>query len=187
MLDEVNKTMKEAVDKAHQALGRDLARLRTGRANLALLDGIRADYYGQPTPLSQMASISVPEPRLIVIRPWDKAGLQAVEKAILTSNLGLTPNNDGEFLRIPIPPLTEERRKELVKIARKHAEECKIAIRHARRDANEMLDSLKDDDDTSISEDDAIRGKKHVQELTDEGIKKVDEIVVRKEEDIMEV
>jgi ribosome recycling factor len=185
MLDEVYDSMKEAVEKAHQALGRDLAKLRTGRANLAILDGIRADYYGQPTPLNQMASISVPEPRLIVIRPWDKAALQAAEKAILTSDIGLTPNSDGEFIRLPIPPLTEERRKELVKVARKHAEECKIAIRHARRDANEMLETFKDDGD--IPEDDAIRGKKHVQELTDEAIKKVDEIVARKEEDIMEV
>ena len=185
MLDEVYETMKEAVDKAHGALGRDLAKLRTGRANLAILDGLRADYYGQPTPLNQMASISVPEPRLIVIRPWDKAGLQAIEKTILTSDLGLTPNNDGEFIRLPIPPLTEERRKELVKVARKHAEECKIAIRHGRREANEMLETLKDDGD--IPEDDSIRGKKKIQEMTDEGIKKVDEIVSRKEDDIMEV
>lgn len=185
MLDEVYDSMKEGVEKAHQALGRDLAKLRTGRANLAILDGIRADYYGQSTPLNQMASISVPEPRLIVIRPWDKAALQAAEKAILTSDIGLTPNSDGEFIRLPIPPLTEERRKELVKVARKHAEECKIAIRHVRRDANEMLDTFKDDGD--IPEDDAIRGKKHVQELTDEAIKKVDEIVSRKEADIMEV
>lgn len=185
MLDDVYETMKEAVDNAHQALGRELAKLRTGRASLAILDGIRADYYGQSTPLNQMASISVPEPRLIVIRPWDKGGLQAIERAILTSDLGLTPTNDGEFLRIPIPPLTEERRKELVKLARRHAEECKIAIRHGRRDANEMLDSFKDDGE--LPEDDAIRGKKRVQELTDEGIKKVDQILGRKEEDIMEV
>jgi ribosome recycling factor len=185
MLDEVYETMKEGIDKAHQVLGRDLARLRTGRANLAILDGIRADYYGQSTPLNQMASISVPEPRLIVIRPWDKSGLQAIEKAILTSDIGLTPNSDGEFIRIPIPPLTEERRRELVKMARKHAEECKISIRHARREANEMLDTFKDDGE--IPEDDAVRGKKRIQEMTDEAIKKVDDIVARKEADIMEV
>ena len=119
MLDDVYGSMKEAVDKAHQALGRDLAKLRTGRASVSILDGIRADYYGQPTPLNQMAAISVPEPRLIVIRPWDKAGLHAVERAILVSDLGLTPTSDGEFIRIPIPPLTEERRRDLVKIARK--------------------------------------------------------------------
>lgn len=185
MLDDVYETMKDAVAKAHSALGRDLGKLRTGRANMAILEGIRADYYGQPTPLNQMASVSIPEPRLIVIRPWDKAGLQAIEKAILTSDLGLTPNNDGEFIRIPIPPLTEERRRELGKVARKHAEESKISIRHARRDANEMLDTFKEDGD--IPEDDAIRGKKKIQEMTDEGIKKVDEIVARKEADIMEV
>ena len=185
MLDEVYETMKDAVDKAHQALGRDLAKLRTGRANLAILDGIRADYYGEPTPLNQMASISVPEPRLIVIRAWDKTAIHAIEKAILTSDLGVTPNSDGEFIRIPIPPLTEERRRDLVKQARKQAEECKIAIRHGRRDANEMLDAFKDDGD--IPEDDAVKGKKRVQEMTDEAIKKVDEILSRKEADIMEV
>jgi ribosome recycling factor len=185
MLDEVYETMTEGIEKAHAALGRDLAKLRTGRASLALLDGIRAVYYGTPTPLNQMASISIPEPRLIIIRPWDKAGLQPIEKALQTSDLGLTPNNDGEFIRIPIPSLTEERRRDFVKVARKQAEECKISIRHARRDANEMLDSLKDDGD--IPEDDAVRGKKHIQEMTDEGIKKVDVILARKEEDIMEV
>ncbi len=185
MLDDVYETMTEAVDKSHSAFGRDLAKLRTGRASLSLLDGLRAVYYGTPTPIDQMASISIPEPRLIVIRPWDKGGLQAIEKAILISDLGLTPNSDGEFIRIPIPSLTEERRKGLVKIARKYAEECKISIRHARRDANEMIDTFKEDGD--IPEDDAIRGKKKIQEMTDAGIKKTDEIVVRKEADIMEV
>jgi ribosome recycling factor len=185
MLDEVFDTMKEAVEAAHVALGRDLAKLRTGRASLAILDGIRADYYGTPTPLNQMASISVPEPRLIVIRPWDRGGLNAIEKAILVSDLGLTPNSDGEFIRLPIPPLTEERRRDLVKVARKHAEECKVSIRHARRDANEMLDAFANDGE--IPEDDAVRGKKRIQDLTDVGIKKVDEIVARKEADIMEV
>jgi len=185
MLDDVNETMKDGIGNAHKALSRDLAKLRTGRANPAILQGIRADYYGQMTPLEQMASISVPEPRLIVIRPWDKAGYQAVERALLTSDLGLTPNGDGEFIRIPIPTLTEERRKELVKVARKHGEESKISIRHARREGNEMRDTFKDDGD--IPEDDAIRGKKKVQELTDEGIKKVEEIVAQKESDIMEV
>lgn len=185
MLDDVYESMKDGIDKAHQALGRDLAKLRTGRANLALLDGIRADYYGQSTPLNQMASISVPEARLIVIRPWDKTAVHAIEKAILTSDLGVTPNSDGEFIRIPIPPLTEERRRDLVKQARKQAEECKIAIRHARRDANEMLDSFADDGD--IPEDDALKGKKRIQEMTDDAIKKVDEILSRKEADIMEV
>lgn len=185
MLDDVYETMMEGVSNAHKALARELAKLRTGRANPAILQGIRADYYGQMTPIEQMASISVPEPRLIIIRPWDKAGYQAVERALLTSDLGLTPNGDGEFIRIPIPSLTEERRRDLVKVARKHGEECKISIRHARRDANELLDSFKDDGE--IPEDDAIRGKKRVQELTDEGIKKTDEIVTKKELDIMEV
>ncbi len=185
MLDDVNDSMKEAVANAHKALHKELAKLRTGRANPAILEGIRADYYGQMTPIEQMASISVPEPRLIVIRPWDKAGYTAIERALLTSDIGLTPNADGEFIRLPIPPLTEERRRELVKVARKQGEECKISIRHARREANEMLDAFKDDGD--VPEDDAIRGKKHIQELTDEAIKKVDEIVAKKENDIMEV
>jgi ribosome recycling factor len=185
MLDDVYETMNDGISNAHKALGRELAKLRTGRANPAILQGIRADYYGQMTPIEQMASISVPEPRLIIIRPWDKAGYQAIERALLTSDIGLTPNCDGEFIRIPIPPLTEERRRDIVKLARKHSEECKIAIRHARREANELLDSFKDDGD--IPEDDAVRGKKRIQELTDEGIKKTDEIVARKEQDIMEV
>lgn len=185
MLDDVYDTMKDGISSSHKALLRDLAKLRTGRANPSILQGIRADYYGQMTPLEQMASISVPEPRLILIRPWDKAAYSAVERAILTSDLGLTPNGDGEFLRIPIPTLTEERRKELVKVARKHGEECKISIRHARRECNEMLETFKDDGD--IPEDDAIRGKKKVQELTDEGIKKVDDTIAQKESDIMEV
>lgn len=185
MIDEVYESLQDGIKKAHEALGRQLGKLRTGRASLALLDGIKADYYGQSTPLNQMASLSVPEPRLIVIRPWDRGGVQAVERALLTSDLGLTPTSDGEFIRIPIPPLTEERRRDLVKLARNYAEECKVAIRHARRDANDMLDAFRDDGD--VPEDDAIRGKKRVQELTDEGIKKVDEIVGRKEKDIMEV
>ncbi len=185
MLDEVYEAMLDGVKKSHEALARELAKLRTGRASLAIFDGLRAEYYGQSTPLDQMASLSVPEPRLIVIRPWDKSGLQAIERAIQTSDIGVTPTNDGEFIRIPIPPLTEERRKDLVKVARKYSEESKIAIRHARRDANEMLDTLKDDGD--VPEDDAKRGKKKIQDLTDEGIKKVDDIVSRKEVDIMEV
>jgi ribosome recycling factor len=185
MLDDVYDTMKDGVTKAHKALAKELAKLRTGRANPAILEGIRADYYGQMTPIEQMASISVPEPRLIIIRPWDKSGYSSLERALLTSDIGLTPNGDGEFIRIPIPALTEERRRDLVKVARKHGEESKISIRHARRDANEMLDAFKDDGE--IPEDDAIRGKKHIQELTDEAIKKVDQIVSKKEEDIMEV
>jgi ribosome recycling factor len=185
MLEEVYEALGDGIKKAHESFARQLAKLRTGRASLSIFDSIRADYYGQPTPLNQMASLSVPEPRLIVIRPWEKTALQAIERAILTSDLGLTPTSDGEFIRIPIPQLTEDRRRELVKVARQHAEECKIAVRHARRDSNEMLDAFKDDGE--IPEDDAARGKKHVQELTDDGIKKVDEILARKEKEIMEV
>ncbi len=185
MIDEVYESLQDGIKKAQEALGRQLGKLRTGRASLALLDGIKVDYYGQPTPLNQMASLSVPEPRLIVIRPWDRNGVHAVERALLTSDLGLTPTTDGEFIRIPIPTLTEERRRDLVKLARTYAEDCKVAIRHARRDANDMLDAFRDDGE--VPEDDAVRGKKRVQELTDEGIKKVDEILARKEKDIMEV
>ncbi len=130
-----------AIAKAHDALKRELTKLRAGRASPALLDGIRVDYYGTPTPLAQMAHINVPEPRLITVKPWDKTQIKAVEKALRESDLGLNPQVDGDLVRIPLPPLTEERRKEFVKIARKYGEECKVAIRKARHDALDMLDA----------------------------------------------
>ncbi len=184
MIDDVKAEAKQRMEKAIEALKRELKRVRTGRASPALLDGIKADYYGVPTPINQMASISVPEPRLIVIQPWDPNSCEAIEKAILKSELGLTPNNDGKVVRIAIPPLTEERRKELVKVVRKMGEEAKVAIRAARREANETLKEFKKEGE--ISEDDAYRGQEQIQKLTDEYVKKVDEILAEKEKEIME-
>src|SRR5678816_4469797 len=135
MIDEVLSELGQSMEKAHAALKRDLAKLRTGRAHASMLDGVRVDYYGQVTPLSQMATINVPEPRLITVKPWDKSQVKAVEKALKESDLGLNPQPDGDLIRIPLPPLTEERRKEFVKIAKKYGEECKVAIRKARHDA----------------------------------------------------
>ncbi len=184
MIDDVKNEAKERMVKALEALGRDFNRVRTGRATPALLEPVRADYYGAPTPLNQMASVSIPEARLIVIQPWDPSTCGAIEKAILASDLGLTPQNDGKIVRIAIPPLTEERRKELVKVVRKMGEETKVAVRAARRDANEMLKELKKEGD--ISEDESFRAQDEVQKLTDDYVKKVDEAMAEKEKEIME-
>jgi ribosome recycling factor len=184
MLDDVKKEAKDLMDKAQEALRRDFTRVRTGRASASILDGIRADYYGQPTALNQMAGISVPEARLIVIQPWDPKSCEAIEKAILKSDLGLTPQSDGKMVRIGIPALTEQRRKDLVKVIRKMAEETKVAVRNARREANEMLKEYKTEGE--ISEDDARRGQAEVQKLTDDFIAKVDALLAEKEKEILE-
>ena len=170
--------------KSLAALKNDLKRVRTGRASQSLLDGIRVDYYGTVTSLNQMASISVPESRLLMVQPWDVSVIQAVEKAILKSDLGLTPSNDGKLIRISIPPLTEERRKELVKVVNKMTEDHKVAIRNIRRDSNELLKGMKKDGD--ISEDDAFKAQDQVQNITDENIKFVDGIYKEKEKEILE-
>jgi ribosome recycling factor len=185
MIEEIFADLKERMGKALEALKREYGRLRTGRASIALLDGIRVSYYDTPTPLNQMASLAIPEPRLIVIQPWDKTALGDIEKAILKSELGLTPMNDGKVIRIAIPPLTEERRKELVKVARKMAEENKVAIRNIRRDANEMLKDLKKEKE--ITEDHLYRSQEDVQKVTDEFISKVDELCAAKENEILEI
>lgn len=185
MVEEVFADMQERMTKAIEALRRDYNRLRTGRASPSLLDGIRANYYGTPTPLTQMASLAVPEPRLIVVQPWDKTALGDIEKAILKSDLGLTPMNDGKLIRIVIPPLTEERRRELVKVARKMAEETKVAVRNIRREANEMLKDLKQEKE--ITEDDLFRSQQEVQEQTDKFISQVDSVCAAKEKEILEI
>ncbi|MEW5721654.1 MAG: ribosome recycling factor [Thermodesulfobacteriota bacterium] len=184
MLDAVFEDLRDRMSKAIGALERDLKRVRTGRASASLLDGIRADYYGTPTPLNQMASISVPEARLLLVQPWDPQALGEIEKAILKSELGLTPMNDGKVIRISIPPLSEERRKDLVKVVRKMAEESRVALRNIRREANEMLKDLKKDKE--ISEDELFRAQEDVQKITDEFINKVDERVKEKEKEILE-
>jgi ribosome recycling factor len=185
MIPEVQKELSNSVTKAHEALKRELTKLRAGRANASLLDGIKADYYGTPTPLGQMAHINIPEPRLITVKPWDKTQVKAVEKALRESDLGLNPQVDGDLVRIPLPPLTEERRKEFVKIARKYGEECKVGIRKARHDALDMLTQLEVDGDSSADEVD--RGKKKVEESVTEAVKQVDTMITHKEKDILEV
>jgi len=185
MLDDVQKELVTAIGKAHDALRRDLTKLRAGRANPGLLDGIRVDYYGTPTPLAQMAHINVPEARLLTVKPWDKSQIKAVEKALRESDLGLNPQTDGDLVRIPLPPLTEERRKEFVKIARKYGEECKVTIRKARHDALDMLNQIDADGDASADEVD--RAKKKVEDTVADGSKQVDTMIAGKEKDILEV
>jgi ribosome recycling factor len=184
MIAETLEETKDRMGKTIAALENELKRVRTGRASLALLDGIRADYYGTATPLDQMASLAVPESRLITIQPWDASAIKEIEKAILKSDLGLTPNSDGKLIRIAIPPLTEERRKELVKRVNKISEEHKVAIRNIRRDSNEMLKAFKKEGE--ISEDDAFKAQDEVQKITDEHIKKIDVIYGEKEKEILE-
>lgn len=179
------KTLKVRIDKTLEDLRRELSKIRTGRANLSLLDAIKVDYYGTPTPLSGVASLSVPEPRLITIKPWDRSIIKDIEKAIKEANIGITPMNDGEMIRLPIPALTEERRKEIAKQVRTKGEDHKVAIRNERRDANEALKELQKK--KTISEDDLKRTSERVQKETDQGVLKIDEIVQKKEKEIMEV
>lgn len=184
MIESTLQETRERMGKTITALENELKRVRTGRASLSLLDGIRVDYYGTQTPLNQMASLAVPESRLITIQPWDATAIKDIEKAILKSDLGLTPSNDGKLVRISIPPLTEDRRKELVKVVNKMCEEHKIASRNIRRDSNDLLKGFKKDGD--ISEDDAYKAQDQVQKITDEYIKKIDEIFKEKEKEILE-
>lgn len=185
MIDDVHKEFLSAAAKAHDALKRDLAKLRAGRASTNLLDGVRVDYYGTPTPLAQMANIAIPEARMITVKPWDKSVIKAVEKALRENDLGLNPQTDGDLIRIPLPPLTEERRREFVKIAKKYGEECKVTLRKARHEALDMLTEM--DDEGEASQDDVERGKKKAEELVSEAVKLVDQLVAAKEKDIMEV
>ena len=185
MLDDVHKELHSSIAKAHDVLRRDLAKLRAGRANSNLLDGIRVDYYGTMTPLAQMANIAVPEPRLITVKPWDKSVIKQVEKALRENDMGLNPQVDGDLIRIPLPPLTEERRKEFVKIARKYGEECKVTIRKARHEALDMFKEI--DDGGEAATDDVDRAKRKAEETVAEAGKTVDSIIAQKEKDIMEV
>lgn len=177
--------MKKRTDKALEALSHELGAIRTGRASIAILDHVKVDYYGTLTPVNQLATLAVPESRTITIQPWDSSATHAIEKAIMTSDLGLMPTNDGKIIRINMPPLTEERRKEFVKLAKKYGEECKVGIRNIRRDANESLKKL--EKDKAISEDELKKLVKDVQDITDRQIGRVDEMIAQKEKDIMEV
>ncbi|MFZ5898263.1 MAG: ribosome recycling factor [Bacillota bacterium] len=173
------------MQKTVEILKKDFASLRAGRATPALLDKITVDYYGTPTPINQLASVSVPEPRLLVIQPWDKSAIGAIERAILKSDLGITPANDGNVIRLTVPQLTQERRQELVKVIKKRAEEGRVAIRNLRRDVLEQLKAKQKNGE--ISEDDLKRSQDEVQKLTDKYIKEVDSLLAAKEKEIMEV
>jgi ribosome recycling factor len=184
MVNDVLSELKSNMDGAIDSLKRELAKRRTGRANVAILDGIKVEYYGTKSPLNQVASVQVPDPRLITIKPWEKSMVQTIEKAIQQSSIGLTPSSDGELIRIPIPPLSEQRRKDLVKDVKRVGEETKVALRNQRREANDMLKEFEKDGE--ISEDELRKGLDKVQEVTDDYVKKVDDVVGVKEEEIME-
>ena len=179
----VVKEVETKMTGALEALGRDLATVRTGRASAGLLDGIRVDYYGTPTPVNQMASISVPDARTIVIQPWEAGQLKAIEKAIMTSDLGLNPVNDGKIVRLAMPSPTEERRKQLAKTVHKIAEESRVAVRNLRREANDKLKALAKD--KKVSEDEERRSHDQIQKTTDRFIAKVDELLKKKEQEIL--
>jgi ribosome recycling factor len=184
MIESIYQETRESMGKSVEALKNELKRIRTGRASLSILDGIRVDYYGTLTPLNQMATLAVPESRLITIQPWDVSVIKNIEKAILKSDLGLTPSSDGKIIRISIPQLTEDRRKELVKVVHKVCEEYKVSVRNFRRDSNELLKSMKKDGE--ITEDDTFKSQEQVQKITDEHIKLIDECYQEKEKEILE-
>ena len=185
MKDQIFQKLKDDMEKTISALDKSFSRVRTGRASVSLLDGIRVDYYGAPTPIVQVATLSVPERRLIVIAPWDATVIGAIEKAIQKSDLGLTPSNDGKVIRLAIPQLTEERRKELVKIVKKMAEEGKVKLRNSRRDANEELKDIKKN--SKMAEDELFAAQEEVQKLTNSHIEKIDKVLALKEKEIMEI
>ncbi len=176
---------RDHMDKSVKALQHEFGTVRTGRASGAILEKITVEYYGTPTPLTQIAGIKVPEPQMLLVEPWDKSALGAIEKAIRSSDLGLNPSNDGQMIRVPFPPLTEERRKELVKLCKHYAEEARVAVRNIRRDANHKLERLSKDGEAS--EDEVRRSETEIQKATDTFIGHVDEALKRKEAEIMEV
>ena len=184
MLEEIYKEAKGKMEKTKELLSQELLKIRTGRASPVILEGVKVEYYGTEVPLRQIASISVPEPRLLVVQPWDKNALSDIEKGIYKAGLGLTPQNDGNVIRIKIPPLTQERREELVRLCARLTEDSKIAIRNIRRDAKEKIKRL--EKDKKISEDDARNGEKKLQEYTDEYIDALDELLEKKRKEILE-
>ncbi|WP_241156547.1 MULTISPECIES: ribosome recycling factor [unclassified Adlercreutzia] len=184
-IDEIMLQVEERMEKAISALGDNFASVRTGRASALLLDRIKVDYYGVPTPINQMAGVKTPEAHLLVVEPWDKSMLRAIEHAILESDLGVTPNNDGSVIRLPFPALTEERRRELVKQCRTFAEEARVAVRNARRDANTAIDKAQKND--NLPEDEAKRAEAEVQKTTDKFVAEVDVLLKKKEAEVMEI
>lgn len=185
LAEDVLSDLKERVEKTLEDLRRELSKVRTGRASPAVLEGVRVDYYGTPTPLNGVANITVADARLIIIKPWDRSTLAQIEKAILQSDVGITPQSDGEVVRLAFPPLTEERRRDLAKLVKNKGEEHKVAIRNVRREAKEMLDEYVKEGE--LPEDDGTRAMEKVQAAVDAGVKGVDEIVARKTKDVMEV
>jgi len=185
MLDEVSNLAADHMKKTLENLHRELAGIRTGKANPGILEGIRVDYFGQQVPLRQVANIAVPDPRLITLQPWDKTLVSAIEKAIQASELGLNPQSDGVLIRLPVPPLTEERRRELVKVVKRMGEDTKVAVRNIRRDSNERVKKLQKEHE--IGEDLMHTKQVEIQKMTDDYIKKVDESVAAKEKEIMEI
>ena len=185
MAEEVVDDLRKRIGKTLDDLRRELAKVRTGRANPALLDGVRVDYYGQMSPLNNVSNVTVADPRLIVIKPWEKSMIQVIEKAINAAGLGVNAQSDAEVVRVPIPPLTEERRREFVKVVKHKGEEHKIAIRNERRDAKELIEVSEKDGD--ISEDEAKKALEKMQKETDDGVKKIDEVVACKEKEVMQV
>ena len=182
---EVIKDAKQRMDKSVEAFRQEITKVRTGKATTALLDGIKVDYYGTVTPLNQVGNVTVLDVHTISITPWDKSMVQVIDKAILSSDLGLNPISDGTNIKVPIPALTEERRKELVKLVKKFGEDAKVALRNVRRDANDHLKRM--EKNKELTEDQLKEGEKEIQKLTDEHITKIDEIIKHKEKDIMEV
>ena len=184
-MNELIKNTEEKMNKTVEVLERDYKSIRAGRANASVLDRINVDYYGAPTPIQQMAAISIPEPHVLMISPWDATTLKSIEKAILTSDIGINPQNDGRVIRLSFPPLTEERRKEIVKEVKKVAEDSKVAVRNTRRDAIEKLKALKKAN--TVTEDDVANGEKKIQNLTDKYCKEIDELAALKEKEILEI
>ena len=185
MIDDILNELKSDISKSHEVLKKGLTRIRTGRANPDVLDAVRVDYWGTPTPISQMATISVPEARMLMVKPWDKQNLKAIDRAIREADLGLNPQNDGEVLRLPMPALTEERRRDLTKVVRHEAENARVAIRNVRRDVmHELKEMLKE---KLVSEDDDRRAQDDVQKLTDKYVAEVDHVLADKEKELMQV
>jgi ribosome recycling factor len=185
MINDITNDTEDGMKKAVDSFKRDLQKIRTGRANAAMLDGIKVDYYGTPTPVNQVATVQVVDARLITVKPWEKSMLQVIDKTIRASDLGINPVSDSELVRLPIPPLTQERRKELAKVVGKQTEEARVAVRSARRDAMDMVKEA--EKDKQITEDERKNGEKKIQDLTDKYIAMVDDIAKTKEKEIMEL
>ncbi len=185
MLDDILKDSKDSMDRVIDALKKQLTTIRTGRANPSMLDGVRVDYYGTATPLNQLATVSAQDARMLLIKPFEKKAIKDIERAIVEANLGFNPMSDGDYVRVPMPPLSTERRKEYVKLAKTKVEDAKVAIRNVRRDGNELMKEAQKDG--GITQDDEKNGLKNVQDTTDQYIKKVDEMLAHKEKEIMEV